>query len=169
MGFLPGLETKFEIYNHPLMDSLRYIARSESKKSKANTPKSRAEANEQEDLIETKVENYIKEYNIETAWVGELRGRTFNDAIVIVDECQNMSSKTALLVISRIDKTCKLIAVGSNKQIDNMYTNKYINGLSTLLKASREKHEEVNLFAGELNKVVRGPITEWAERIFEKK
>lgn len=169
VGFLPGLETKFEIYNHPLMDSLRYIARSESKKSKANTPKSRAEANEQEDLIETKVENYIKEYNIETAWVGELRGRTFNDAIVIVDECQNMSSKTALLVISRIDKTCKLIAVGSNKQIDNMYTNKYINGLSTLLKASREKHEEVNLFAGELNKVVRGPITEWAERIFEKK
>ena len=29
--------------------------------------------------------------------------------------------------------------------------------------------EKVSIFAGELNKVVRGPITEWAERIFEKK
>ena len=86
-----------------------------------------------------------------------------------MDECQNMSGKTALLVISRIDKTCKLIAIGSNKQIDNMYTNKFINGLSTLLKASKDKHDEVTLFAGELNKVVRGPITEWAERIFEQK
>ena len=37
------------------------------------------------------------------------------------------------------------------------------------LKAAKEKHDEVTLFAGELNKVVRGPITEWAERIFEQK
>lgn len=169
VGFLPGLEEKFAIYNHPLMDSLRYIARSESKKSKANTPKSKTESKEQDELIEDKVQKYLTEYNIETMWVGEMRGRTFTDAIIIVDEFQNMSSKTALLVISRIDKTCKLIAIGSNKQIDNMYTNKYVNGLSTLLKASKEKHEEVNMFAGELNKVVRGPITEFAERIFSQK
>ena len=169
VGFLSGNDEKFAIYNHPLMDSLRYIARSESKKSKANTPKSRAENKEQEEAIDSKVEGYIKDYNIETMWIGEMRGRTITDAVVIIDEMQNMSSKSALLAISRIDKTCKLIAVGSNKQIDNMYTNKYINGLSTLLKASKDKHDEVTLFAGELNKVVRGPITEWAERIFDRK
>ena len=169
VGFLPGLAEKFAIYNHALYDSLKYIARSEIKKSKANTPKSRADAKEQEELITEKVDGYIKEYNIETGWPGEMRGRTFSDTIIIMDECQNMSGKTALLVISRIDKTCKLIAIGSNKQIDNMYTNKFINGLSTLMKASKEKHPEVTLFAGELNKVVRGPITEWAERIFEQK
>lgn len=169
IGYLPGLESKFEIYNYPLFDSLKYIARSEIKKSKANTPKSRAESNDQEQMITDKIEAYVKEYNIETLWLGAARGRTFSDAIVIIDECQNLSSKSALLAVSRIDKTCKLIAIGSNKQIDNMYTNKYINGLSTLLKASKEKHDEVTLFAGELNKVVRGPITEWAERIFEQK
>lgn len=166
VGFLSGNEEKFAIYNHPLMDSLRYIARSESKKSKANTPKSRAENKEQEEAIDSKVEGYIKDYNIETMWIGEMRGRTITDAVVIIDEMQNMSSKSALLAISRIDKTCKLVSIGSNKQIDNMYTNKYINGLSTLLKASKEKHNEVTMFAGELNKVVRGPITEFAERIF---
>lgn len=169
VGFLPGLETKFEIYNHPLYDNLRYIARNELKKSKANTPKSRADTKEQEDSIAEKVETYKKEYNIETCWVGEMRGRTFDNAVIILDEAQNLSGKSTLLVLSRIDKTCKLIAIGSNKQIDNMYTNKFINGLSTLLKASKEKHDEVTLFAGELNKVVRGPITEWAERIFEQK
>lgn len=169
VGFLPGLAEKFAIYNHALYDSLKYIARNEIKKSKANTPKSRSDAKEQEELITEKVDGYIKEYNIETGWPGEMRGRTFSDTIIIMDECQNMSGKTALLVISRIDKTCKLIAIGSNKQIDNMYTNKFINGLSTLLKASKDKHDEVTLFAGELNKVVRGPITEWAERIFEQK
>lgn len=169
IGYLPGLETKFEIYNHPLFDSLRYIARSEIKKSKANTPKSRADAKEQEDAVKEKVDSYTKEYNIETCWIGEMRGRTFDNAVIILDEAQNLSGKSTLLVLSRIDKTCKLIVVGSNKQIDNMYTNKFINGLSTLLKASKEKHPEVTLFAGELNKVVRGPITEWAERIFEQK
>ena len=169
VGFLPGLETKFEIYNHPLYDNLRYIARNELKKSKANTPKSRADTKEQEDSIVEKVDAYKKEYNIETCWVGEMRGRTFDNAVIILDEAQNLSGKSTLLVLSRIDKTCKLIAIGSNKQIDNMYTNKFINGLSTLLKASKDKHDEVTLFAGELNKVVRGPITEWAERIFEQK
>ena len=169
IGFVSGNDFKFEIYNYPLFDTLKYIARSEIKKSKANTPKSRTETNDQEQLINDKVEAYIKEYNIETLWLGAARGRTFSDAIVIIDECQNLSSKSALLAVSRIDKTCKLIAIGSNKQIDNMYTNKYINGLSTLLKASKEKHPEVTLFAGELNKVVRGPITEFAERIFEQK
>lgn len=169
IGFVSGNDFKFEIYNYPLFDTLKYIARSEIKKSKANTPKSRAETNDQEQLINDKVEAYIKEYNIETLWLGAARGRTFSDAIVIIDECQNLSSKSALLAVSRIDKTCKLIAIGSNKQIDNMYTNKFINGLSTLLKASKDKHPEVTLFAGELNKVVRGPITEFAERIFEQK
>lgn len=169
VGYLPGLETKFEIYNHPLFDSLRYIARSEIKKSKANTPKSRADAKEQEDAVKEKVDSYTKEYNIETCWIGEMRGRTFDNAVVILDEAQNLSGKSTLLVLSRIDKTCKLIVVGSNKQIDNMYTNKFINGLSTLMKASKEKHPEVTLFAGELNKVVRGPITEFAERIFGQK
>lgn len=169
IGFVSGNDFKFEIYNYPLFDSLKYIARSEIKKSKANTPKSRADASDQEQMINEKIEAYVKEYNIETLWLGAARGRTFSDAIVIIDECQNLSSKSALLAVSRIDKTCKLIAIGSNKQIDNMYTNKYINGLSTLLKASEEKHPEVTLFAGELNKVVRGPITEFAERIFAQK
>lgn len=170
IGYLPGLESKFEIYNHPLMDSLRYIVKNDIKKSKANTAKSKQDKDvNDENTINEKIQEYIKQYGIETCWPGEARGRTFSDAIIIMDEVQNMSAKTAHLISSRIDKTCKLIAVGSNKQIDNMYTNKYINGLSKFLNASKKTHSEVSMFAGELNKVIRGPITEWAERIFDEK
>ena len=100
-------------------------------------------------------------------WVGELRGRTLSNSIVIVDEIQNCAASTGQLVLSRLDKDCKVICIGSNRQIDNMYTNKYVNALAKLLKASKATHPNVRLFAGELNKVFRGPIVEFAEEIFK--
>lgn len=168
VGYLPGLEEKFKIYNHPLFDSLRFIAKSELTKSNAN--KSRANTTViSEDTITAKVDEYIEKYRIQTMWVGEMRGRTISDAIVIVDEIQNCSASTGQLILSRLDKNCKVICIGSNRQIDNLYTNKYINSLSSLLKAAKSLHEEVSLFAIELNRVLRGPITEWSEKIFTRK
>ena len=167
VGYLPGLEEKFKIYNHPLFDSLRFIAKSELTKSNAN--KSRANTTViSEDTITAKVDEYIEKYRIQTMWVGEMRGRTISDAIVIVDEIQNCSASTGQLILSRLDKNCKVICIGSNRQIDNLYTNKYVNSLSFLLKAAKSLHEEVSLFAIELNRVLRGPITKFAEAIFSK-
>ncbi len=89
------------------------------------------------------------------------------ESCILSKNCQNLSEKSLKLVLSRIDKTCKVIIIGSNAQIDNIYVNKYNNGLSKVLKTAYFKHDEVNLFACKLNKVYRGPITEWAERIFK--
>lgn len=168
VGFLPGLEEKFRIYNHPLYDSLRFIAKSELTKSNANKSKANTTVIS-EDTITAKVDEYIEKYRIQTMWVGEMRGRTISDAIVIVDEIQNCSASTGQLILSRLDKNCKVICIGSNRQIDNLYTNKYINSLSFLLKAAKSLHEEVSLFAIELNRVLRGPITEWSEKIFTRR
>lgn len=163
VGYLPGHEEKFAIYNHPLMDSLKYMARSEHKKKSTNkkqyTPPS-------EEDINAKVEQTIQNYSIETMWVGEMRGRTLSDAFVIVDEAQNMSNKTMQMVLSRIDSSCKVVILGSNKQIDNFYVNRYTNSLTTLLKSTKHKSELINLYALKLKKVLRGPITQWAESIF---
>ena len=101
-------------------------------------------------------------------WVGAIRGRTISNAFVIVDEVQNCSKSTLLTILSRIDNDSKVVCIGSNRQIDHPYINKYTNGLSVLLKAAREdKNNGVNIFATSLSKVVRGKITEWAEKIFE--
>jgi PhoH-like ATPase len=163
VGYLPGLEEKFAIYNHPLMDSLKYMARSEHKKK--NTHKKQYIAPTEAEIDE-KVSQTIENYSIETMWVGEMRGRTLSEAFIIVDEAQNISNKTMQMVLSRVDSTCKVVILGSNKQIDNFYVNKYTNSLTTLLNSSLSKSNLVNLYAIKLKKVLRGPITQWAESIF---
>lgn len=165
VGYLPGLEEKFRIYNHPLMDSLDYIVRSEHKRKrirKSDTPYTPLEDSE----VNSRVEQLISNYGIETMWVGEMRGRTLSNSFIIIDEAQNMSNKTMQMVLSRIDESCKVVVLGSNKQIDNFYVNKYTNALTTLLKSTKKENDYVNIFAIKLEKVLRGPITEWAETIF---
>jgi PhoH-like ATPase len=163
VGYLPGLEEKFAIYNHPLMDSLKYMARSEHKKKNSNK---KQYIQPSDDEINEKVSQTIQNFSIETMWVGEMRGRTLSEAFIIVDEAQNISNKTMQMILSRIDSTCKVIILGSNKQIDNFYVNKYTNSLTTLLKSTKVKTDLVSLYAIRLKKVLRGPITQWAESIF---
>jgi len=169
VGYLPGLEEKFRIYNHPLMDSLDYIIRSEYKKKHSNKRNNENFTELDDKEVGLRVEQLIQNYSIETMWVGEMRGRTLSNAFVIIDEAQNMSNKTMQMVLSRIDNTCKVVILGSNKQIDNFYVNKHTNSLTTLLKSTKEYNDLVKVFAIKLQKVLRGPITEWAEQIFSKK
>ncbi|KIM12767.1 MAG: phosphate starvation protein PhoH [Sulfuricurvum sp. PC08-66] len=168
VGYLPGLEEKFRIYNHPLMDSIEHIILAKQRKNRdKNNPLVVASLSEQE--LELRKKEMLERYMISTMWVGEMRGRTLSQAVVIIDEAQNMSNKTMQMVLSRIDASSKVIILGSNKQIDNIYVNKHTNALTTLLAASMVAHDEVQLFALRLTKVLRGPITAWAEKIFSKK
>lgn len=164
IGYLAGNDEKFAVYNHPLYDSLSFIAQKQLEKS--NNNKSKKTEIKPENL-EERVNELIKRYNIETMWVGELRGRTISKAVVIWDEAQNASKKTGLLILSRLDKDCKIVITGSNAQIDNAYTNKYVNALTTILKAGFEKHKEINMTCVNLDKMIRGPITAFAERVFK--
>lgn len=159
VGFLPGLEEKFKIYNYPLYDTLEFIAQKELKKTDGAKNQS----------IEDKIQELTQRYNIETMWNGSIRGRTISRSFVIVDEVQNFAKTSLQTVLTRMDKESKVVCIGSNRQIDHPYINKYTNGLSTLIKAAKEENEEINIFGTELNKVVRGKITEWTERIFENK
>ena len=165
VGYLPGLEEKFAIYNHPLNDVIDMIALADIKASNSN--KSKAQEVEIDRItIEEKANSIKNKCNIETLWVGEARGRTFSNCVMILDESQNMSKKTMLTVLSRLDSTCKVIIIGSNNQIDNLYTNKHINGLTTVINSTTKLTDLVNIFAIKLHKVLRGPITEWSEEVF---
>ena len=117
--------------------------------------------------IKSKTEELIGKYGISTLWPGEARGRTLSGSIVIMDAWQNSSEKTTQLILSRLDESCMAIVIGSNRQIDNLYLNKYNNGLTTLLKQTKHKHNELNMFAIELEKAVRGKFAQFSERIFE--
>lgn len=160
VGYLPGLEEKFKIYNHPLMDSLDYIIRTEHKRKRNKKAPDVVFQQLDDSEVTARIEQMISNYGIETMWVGEMRGRTLSNSFIIIDEAQNMSNKTMQMVLSRIDSSCKVVVLGSNKQIDNFYVNKYTNALTTLLKSSKNEDNLVNIFAIKLEKVLRGPITE---------
>ncbi|RXI43259.1 phosphate starvation-inducible protein PhoH [Malaciobacter mytili] len=159
IGYLSGNEEKFRIYNMALSDTLEFIAKKQLRKN---------ENRENKESIESKIDELSSKYCIETLWPGEARGRTLSSAIVIMDEWQNSSEKTTQLILSRLDESCMAIVIGSNRQIDNLYLNKYNNGLTTLLKQTNEKHPELKMFAIELEKAVRGKFAEFTERIFDK-
>ncbi|MBL3519368.1 MULTISPECIES: PhoH family protein [Arcobacteraceae] len=160
VGFLSGNEEKFRIYNMALYDTLEFIAKKHLKKS-ANR--------ENKESINSKIDELKSKYIIETLWPGEARGRTLSGAIVIMDEWQNSSEKTTQLILSRLDESCMAIVIGSNRQIDNLYLNKYNNGLTSLLKQTSQVHSEIKMFAIELEKAVRGKFAQFTERIFEKR
>lgn len=158
VGFLSGNDEKFKIYNYPLYDSLEYFINKQLSKKEKNTIS--------QDTIDSRIDEIMAKFKITTVWPGSIRGRTIRNAFVVIDECQNFSQSTMQTVISRIDENSKIICIGSNKQIDNPYVNKYTNGLNVLLNQTKVKDESVSIFATTLDKVVRGRITEWAERIF---
>lgn len=159
VGFLSGNDEKLQVYLHPLEDTLDFIVRNRFKDTKMKS-----------DLFEKKVAEEIEKLrgqcNIEAMIGLGLRGRTFHNAYVIIDEAQNQSKSSVQKMLTRIGKGCKVVVIGSNKQIDNAYLTKYTNGLSTLLEACTKEHEGVNLHAVSLPKVLRGSIAEFAENLY---
>ncbi len=161
VGYLSTNEAKFEVYLHPVRDTLYFMAREKLKSSKLK-------ASEMEAAIDAKIESMIKEYNISTSTLLGMRGRTFTDMVIIVDEAQNLSPASMQKLITRTGKGSKLIIIGSNRQIDNAFVTKYDNGLSILMQNSDVKFEGVSMFVIQLSKVVRSAIAEFGEKLFSK-
>lgn len=95
MGFLPGdLSEKYLPYLFPFLETL------------------------EEKLGKSHVQNLLKNRVIEPIPIGFLRGRTFNNAIVILDEAQNATKEQFQLLLSRIGTECKIIIQGDIDQVD---------------------------------------------------
>jgi phosphate starvation-inducible PhoH-like protein len=95
LGFLPGdLQEKVDPYLRPLYDALY-------------------------DLVDyEKVAKMLERNVIEVAPIAFMRGRTLNDAFVIVDEAQNTTTEQMKMVLTRIGFGSKLVVTGDITQID---------------------------------------------------
>lgn len=95
LGFLPGdLKEKVDPYLMPLYDALYEI------------------------LGEEKVNSMIDKNIIEIIPLAYMRGRTLNDAFVILDEAQNTTDKQMLMFLTRLGKNTKMIINGDLSQVD---------------------------------------------------
>jgi phosphate starvation-inducible protein PhoH and related proteins len=95
LGFLPGdLQQKVDPYLRPLYDALY-------------------------DLLEyERVEKLLERNAIEVAPIAFMRGRTLNDAFVIIDEAQNTTTEQMKMVLTRIGFGSKVVVTGDITQID---------------------------------------------------
>lgn len=60
----------------------------------------------------------LKDKVIEPAPIGYLRGRTFDNAIILIDEAQNVTCGQMKLILSRVGENCKVIISGDTGQTD---------------------------------------------------
>ncbi len=95
LGFLPGdLQEKVNPYLRPLYDALY-------------------------DMLETdRVERLLERGTVEIAPLAFMRGRTLNDAFVILDEAQNTTSEQMKMFLTRLGFGSKAVVTGDVTQID---------------------------------------------------
>lgn len=95
LGFLPGdMKDKIDPYLQPLYDAL------------------------QEMIPPTKLQEYLSTNVIQIAPLAFMRGRTLNDAVVILDEAQNTTSAQIKMFLTRMGVNTKMIVTGDRTQID---------------------------------------------------
>jgi phosphate starvation-inducible PhoH-like protein len=95
LGFLPGdLKEKLDPYMQPLYDALRDMIPPE------------------------KLENYLETGVIQIAPMAFMRGRTLDDAFVILDEAQNTTHAQMKMFLTRMGKNAKFLLTGDPGQID---------------------------------------------------
>lgn len=95
LGFLPGdMKDKIDPYLQPLYDALQ-------------------------DMIPTqKLTEYMEQNVIQIAPLAFMRGRTLNDAVVILDEAQNTTSQQIKMFLTRMGQNTKMIITGDMTQVD---------------------------------------------------
>ncbi len=95
LGFLPGsLQEKVDPYLRPLYDALYDL------------------------LDQAKVDNLLERNVIEVAPLAFMRGRTLNDAFIIMDEAQNTTMEQMKMFVTRMGNGSKAVITGDLTQID---------------------------------------------------
>ena len=95
LGFLPGdMKEKIDPYLQPLYDAL------------------------QDMIPAAKLQEYMENNVIQIAPLAFMRGRTLNDAVVILDEAQNTSTQQIKMFLTRMGMNTKMFVTGDITQID---------------------------------------------------
>ncbi|WP_443643594.1 PhoH family protein [Candidatus Levibacter sp. Uisw_134_01] len=132
LGFLPGdMKEKIDPYLRPIYDALYEMMPSD------------------------RVEKKIQSGEIEIAPLAFMRGRTFTNSYVIVDEAQNTTSVQMKMVLTRIGEGSRMVINGDLSQVD------LPKGQMSGLKESQKilnKIEDIKLIYLEASDVIRHPI-----------
>jgi phosphate starvation-inducible PhoH-like protein len=95
LGYLPGgIDDKMDPWVAPVYGNMYQLLRRE------------------------RIDAMITSKQIEIVPVSYMRGRTFTNSVIIVDEAQNLTNEQTLMILQRIGKGSKMIFCGDSDQID---------------------------------------------------
>ena len=143
LGYLPGdLSQKIDPYLVPLFDSLEYFFGNET------------------------LQYLIEKRNIEIVPLAYMRGRTLNDACIILDEAQNAKVSQIKMFLTRLGENSKMIITGDESQIDLL--NKDFSGLKKTRK-SISNIDEISVVEFQNTDIVRNKIVSKILEVFPDK
>jgi PhoH-like ATPase len=116
LGYLPGdIKEKMAPWMSPLVDNFRHAFKDMSY-----------------------FEMMVNKGQIEISPLSYIRGRTFSNAFVIVDEAQNATIHELKTIVTRVGENTKIILMGDTDQVDTPYIDKRSNGLSIVINKMRD-------------------------------
>jgi PhoH-like ATPase len=84
------------------------------------------------------LEMYQKKGKIEMEAITYIRGRSIPNAIILVDECQNLSKEDVKTILTRAGEGTKIILTGDIEQIDNSLLDATSNGLTHVIEKFKD-------------------------------
>ena len=143
LGYLPGdLSQKIDPYLVPLFDALEHFFGNE------------------------KLGYLIEKRNIEIVPLAYMRGRTLDNACIILDEAQNATSNQIKMFLTRLGENSKIIITGDETQID-LYKKDYSGLRKTRKKLSNI--DEISVMEFQNSDIVRNPIVSKILEVFPEK
>jgi phosphate starvation-inducible PhoH-like protein len=143
LGFLPGdLQAKINPYLRPLMDALREM------------------------IDHDAIKRYTEQDLIEVIPLAYMRGRTLNEAFIILDEAQNATVSQMKMFLTRMGAGSKIVTSGDTTQVDLPPRN-----CSGLIDAMRRLHEIPGVATVKLTEqdIVRHPLVQEIVKAYERK
>ena len=142
IGFLPGTEEeKMAPWLAAITDSLEVL-------------------HKQDENMNSSLNYIMDKANIQFKSVNFMRGRSIQNALVLLDECQNLTASQLKTIITRCGEGTKLVCSGNLAQIDSNYLTAVTSGLTYIVERFKSFPGSTTI---NLNGVVRSRLASFAE------
>ncbi|MDP7591369.1 MAG: PhoH family protein [Litorilituus sp.] len=143
IGFLPGTEEeKMAPWLAAITDSLEVL-------------------HGQDESMSGSLDYIMDKANIQFKSVNFMRGRSIQNSLVLLDECQNLTASQLKTIITRCGEGTKLVCSGNLAQIDSNYLTPVTSGLTYIVERFKDFPGSATI---NLNGVVRSRLASFAEQ-----
>jgi PhoH-like ATPase len=163
LGFLPGtVGDKMAPWAKPILDNLDYIIRRMNGSTRFTNQMAEHHGDKRDAAATATVEDMLARNVLEIAPINYLRGRSIHDAVVIVDDGQNLTQEDMKLVLTRAGEGTRVILTGEPDQIDRTEIDALSNGLVQVVERFKGEPTFAHLT---MKDVVRSRIAEMAAKL----